>query len=82
LQDVGFREIRKVLDTGDLHRSAGTGVLDQLGLSTFTWQNSAFTYGGGATPAQTVAGVNIASTGATAFQGRAVVVYDAAGNVI
>ncbi len=78
LQDTAFRDIRRVLDTGDLHRSAGTGALDSLNQATFTWQNAAFTYGGGATPAQDVAGNDIPTT----FQGRAVVVYAADGSVI
>ncbi len=77
-QDLTFRNVRRILDTGDLHHSAQSGVLSQLKAATYVWENSAFTYNGGATPAQDVAGNNIGVN----HQGRAVVVYDATGALI
>jgi hypothetical protein len=77
-QDLTFRNVRRILDTGDLHRSAQTGVLSKLKAATYEWVNSSFTYNGGAVPAQDVAGNNIGVN----HQGRAVVVYDATGALI
>lgn len=77
-QDVLFRDVRTVVDTGDLHLSALSGALADLKSATYSFLNQAFTYAGGATPAQTIAAGNIAATGAS----RAVVVYDRSGNII
>ena len=76
-QDTNFRDIRQLVDTGDLHLSVLNGTLDKLNDATFEWDNDLFTYGAGGT-ATTIAGVAIPAT----FIGRAVVVYDVAGNVI
>jgi len=76
--DVLFRDVRTVVDTGELHLSALTGALVALKASTYSFLNTAYTYAGGATPATTIANGNIPATGAA----RAVVVYDASGNVI
>ena len=78
LQDTNFNDVRQVVDTGHLHLSATDGVLAELKDATFTFLNPAFTYGGGATPAQTIAAANVPATGVA----RAVVVYDVLGNVI
>lgn len=76
-QDTLFRDVRTIVDTGDLHLSAQSGVLADLKLATYTFENPAFTYGVAGT-ALTLDGTNIG----TNFQARAVVVYDASGNVI
>lgn len=77
-QDVNFNNVRVIVDTGDLQLSATSGVLSDLKSATFVFQNPAFTYGGGATPAQDIGGNNIPAT----FIGRAVTIYDANGNII
>jgi len=77
-EDVNFQNVRPIQDTGDLHLSLLSGALSQLKAATFDWTNPAFTYGGGATPAQTLAGANIAVGGVF----PAVSVYDILGNVL
>lgn len=77
-QDVLFRDGRVLVDTGELHQSALTGALADLKSANYMFLNTAFTYAGGATPAQTIAAGNIPATGVA----RAVTVYDASGNVI
>ena len=77
-QDVLFRDVRVIVDTGDLHLSALNGALADLKSASYLFLNQAFTYAGGATPAQTIAAGNIPATGIA----RAVTVYDASGNVI
>lgn len=77
-EDVNFNDVRVTVDTGDLHLSSASGVLDELNNATFVFLNPSFTYNGGIAPATDAAGANLPATGA----GRAVTVYDAAGNVI
>jgi hypothetical protein len=77
-QDANFQQVRPIEETGDLHLSALSGSLSELNQATFNWLNPAFTYGGGATPAQTLAAANIPATGIA----RAVTIYDATGTVI
>lgn len=74
----GHRPFRKILDTGDLHISAATGVLSKLKAATFAWLNPAFTYGAAGTAFKVNGTTHIAATGV----GAAVTVYDASGNVI
>ncbi|MDP2728793.1 MAG: hypothetical protein Q8P59_14790 [Dehalococcoidia bacterium] len=76
-QDLTFRNIRRILNTGEVHLSALTGVLSKLILTTFTWVNPQFTYGAGGT-ALNIAGGVMPTGGA----GRALVVYDITGAVI
>lgn len=76
-QDTLFRDVRTIVDTGDLHLSAQSGVLADLKLATYTFENPSFTYGTAGT-ALTLGGGHIGAN----FQARAVVVYDADGNVI
>jgi len=76
-QDLTFRNIRRLFNTGEVHLSALTGVLSKLTPATFTWLNPQFTYGAAGT-ALTIAGGAIPATGA----GRAVVVYDITGAII
>jgi hypothetical protein len=78
LQDTNFQDVRSIVETGHLHLSATDGVLAELLSATYSYLNPAFTYAGGATPAQTIGAVNIPATGIA----RAVVVYDVLGNVI
>jgi len=78
VRDTNFQDVRRTVETGDLHLSATDGVLAELLSATFTFLNPAFTYAGGVTPAQTIGAVNIPATGIA----RAVVVYDVLGNVI
>ena len=78
LADVNFQDVRPIVDSGDLHLSALSGQLADLKSTNFTFVNPAFTYGGGATPAQTIAAANVPSTGTA----RAITIYDALGNVI
>ena len=77
-QDTNFNDVLVVRDTGHLHRSAINGNLSRMAAATYTFQNPAFTYGGGATPATDIGGNNIGAT----FQGRAVAVYAADGTLI
>lgn len=77
-QDTNFRDTRQIVDTGDLHRSVIDGTLDKLTDAAFAWENTSFTYGATGTAA-TIAGTAI---NATTFAARALVVYDAAGNLI
>ena len=77
-QDVNFNNVRIVVDTGDLHLSAQSGVLADLKVATFAFLNPVFTYGGGANPAQDLSVTNIPATGVA----RAVTIYDVSGNVI
>lgn len=75
--DLTHREIRTIVDTPDLHRSVLLGAGSQLTNTAYTFENPSFTYGAGGT-ATTVDGTAIG----TDFQGRAVVVYKATGEVI
>jgi hypothetical protein len=77
-EDTAFNDVLAVVDTGRLQQSAINGALAEMASSTWTFQNPAFTYGGGATPAQTLGAANIG----TDFAGRAVTVYAADGSVI
>jgi hypothetical protein len=77
-QNVLYNAVRVCLDTPDLHLSCANGALSRLKSATYAFENAAFTYGGGANPATTIANANIAAGGVA----RAVVVYDADGNVI
>lgn len=77
-QDLNFNDVLVVSDTGRLQQSALNGVLSKLASPSYSWINPAFTYGGGATPATTIDGVNIPATGVA----RAVTVYAADGSVI
>lgn len=76
-QDLTFRNIRRLFNTGEVHLSALTGVLSKLTPATYTWLNPQFTYGAAGT-ALTIAGVAIPATGV----GRAVVIYDITGAII
>jgi len=79
-EDTNFNNIRQIFDTGDLHRSAGSGALAEMKAATFTFINSDYTYNTGvaATDAVTLAGTNIPAGG----QAPAVAVYAADGTVI
>lgn len=76
-QDLLFRHVRTIVETGDLHLSALSGALETLKAPTYSFLNPEFTYGAAGT-ALTLDGTNILATGAAA----AVVVYDNAGNII
>lgn len=76
-QDVHFRNMQVVLDTGDLHQSAGTGALGALKDATFAFTNPGYSYGAGGS-AINIAGDAVPATGV----GRALVVYSADGNLI
>lgn len=77
-QDTNFQDVLAVVDTGRLQQSAINGALAKMADPSFTFENGAFTYGGGATPAFDIGGNNIG----TNFQGRAVAVYAADGSLI
>lgn len=77
LQDTNFQDVRANVDSGELHLSAATGVLADLKSASYTFLNSAFTYGAGGS-ALDIGGTEIPVTGIA----RAVVVYDNAGNLI
>lgn len=77
-QDLNWRNIRVLYDTGELHRSIVNGQLSKVVVDTWAWDNPSFTYGGGANPAQDIAGTNIGVN----TQSRACTVYDASGNVL
>ena len=77
-QDTNFQDVLAVVDTGRLQQSAINGAHAKMADPTFTFENGAFTYGGGATPAFDIGGNNIG----TNFQGRAVAVYAADGSLI
>lgn len=77
LEDVLFRDVRVIVNTGDLHLSALSGVLAELKSATYTFVNSGFTYGGGGT-AVDLSGTAVPAHGIA----RAVTIYDVAGNVI
>lgn len=76
-EDTAFRDIRRIVDGGELRLSCLSGNLAALASDEFVFENPAFTYGAAGT-ALNVAGDNIPATGAT----RAVKVYDASGNII
>lgn len=76
-QDWSFRDVKTILDTGDLHRSALMGALSHLKSSGFSFLNGAFEYGTGGT-ALTIGGSEIPTSGIA----PAVVVYSATGEVI
>ena len=76
-QDVHFRNIRRVEDTGILDISVASGVLSQLKAATFSWNNPAFTY-----VATTGTATNAAGVILTTPVARGVTIYDATGNVI
>ena len=77
-QDTNFQDVLAVVDTGRLQQSAINGALSKMADASFSFENGAFTYGGGATPAQDIGGNNIGAN----FQGRAVAVYAADGSLI
>lgn len=74
-EDTLFRDVRTVIDTGHLHLSLQSGVLAELAASTYAFVNPSFSYNG---DALAIGGTSLGSTGV----GRAVVVYDASGNVL
>lgn len=76
-EDTGFRPMRVLYDTGDLHRSVLLGEMAKLKSPRFVFENAAFTYGAGGT-ALTIGGVNIGTT----HTAPAVVIYSATGAVI
>jgi hypothetical protein len=78
ITDTNFNDVLAVVDTGDLQRSAINGMLSKMASSTWTFNNPAFTYNGGATPATDIGGNNIGAN----WQGRAVTVFAADGTVI
>lgn len=73
-----FRPFRKIANVGALHLSVATGALSKLHNIFYTWINPAFTYGSGGTALQ----VNGTTHIGTAGQQRAVLIYDASGNLI
>jgi hypothetical protein len=75
--DLAHREIRIMVDTPDLHRSVLLGAASILVNTAYAFQNPSFTYGAGGT-ATAVDGTALG----TDFQGRAMVVYKATGEVI
>lgn len=75
--DVLHRNVRIIVDTGELQLSALSGALEALKSSTYSFLNPEFTYGGAGT-ALLLDGTHIPATGIA----PAVVVYDNAGNVI
>jgi len=77
-QDLNFNDVLTVSNTGRLQQSALNGALSRVASPNFAWLNPAFTYGGGATPATTIAGANVPVTGVA----RACTVYAADGTVI
>lgn len=76
-QDVLFRDVPVIVDTGHLNLSATTGMLADLKLATYAFTNPSFTYGAAGT-ALALDGTNIG----TNHQARAVVVYSATGAVL
>lgn len=76
-QDTLFRDVRVIVDTGELHLSALSGALADLKAATFSFENPSFTYGGSGT-ARDMSNTVIPTT----HLGRAVVIYDASGNII
>ena len=77
LGTIGHRNLRVIVDTPDLHRSVLLGAAAKLVDTAFLFNNPSFTYGAGGT-ATTINGTAIG----TNFQGRAVMVYKATGEVI
>ena len=71
-----WRNVRTFIDTGYLHLSRHSGHLSKVADSVFVWNNPAKTYSASGT-ALWIDGTNLTTT-----TGRAVVVYDASGNVI
>jgi hypothetical protein len=71
-----WRHVRAFVDTGALRISRLAGQLSHLASATYVWENPAETYG--------VSGsaLWIDATHLTTTTGRAVVVYDASGNVV
>ncbi len=82
-QDNNFNDVRANVDTGHVHLSATDGALADLKSATFTWLNPGNAYTAAAVTAAipratSIAAANIPATGIA----RAIVVYDALGNVI
>jgi len=75
-ENVNFNDVREIVETGDLHLSVVSGVLSELVSATYTFENSAFTYGAAGDAATLAAGT------ITDGIARACTVYDASGNVI
>ncbi len=71
-----WRHVRTFINTGSLHLSRYSGHLSKLADAAYVWSNASFTYGAAGTA------LWIDETHLTTTTGRAVVVYDAAGNVI
>jgi len=84
LQDNNYTNQRVNVETGHLHLSAIDGALAKLKSSAFTWQNPNFAYNAGAVTAEYVRATDIGLNNIpdATYVGRAVVVYDALGNVI
>lgn len=76
-EDPGFRDILRVEDTSDMHRSALDGRLALMADASYVFANPDFTYGAAGT-ALTVGGTNIG----TDHAGRSVTVYKADGTVL
>jgi len=76
-EDVQHVFLRRIYDTGDLHRSALLGDLAELKDPNYSFLNAAFTYGAGGT-ALSLSGAFIGAGGGW----QAVQVYDENGNVI
>ncbi len=75
--DEGHRHLRVFVANGTMRLSMLSGQISKMAASDFAFENPSFTYGTGGT-AETIAGVAIPVT----HEARAVVVYDAAGNVL
>jgi hypothetical protein len=71
-----WRHVRAFTETGYLHISRDAGSLSKLCASTFVWNNPAKTYGASGDA------LWIDDTHLTTTTGRALVVYDASGNVL
>jgi len=82
-QDTNFNNVRQVVETGQVHLSATDGVLADLKSATFTYLNPGFAYTAAAVTAARPRALIIPATVVPATGiARAVVIYDAAGNVI
>jgi hypothetical protein len=76
-EDLGFRNVLRVEETSDMHRSALDGRLALMADAAYTFENPDFTYGAAGTALAT-GGANIG----TDHAGRAVTVYKADGTVL
>lgn len=82
-QSTLYRNLRVLVDTGDLHRSCDSGVLSKLKATTYSFRNPSFIYSSASGTAKTVANVKIdGPLNSNPYKARAVVVYAADGTVI